>query len=340
MTIRFGVIGTGAIGREHMRRITQKLLGGEIAAVTDIDLSAARKAVEELGIEARIYPEEELLADRSIDAVIITSWGPAHEASVLAAIAAGKYVFVEKPLATTIEGCERIVQAEEKIGRRMVQVGYMRRYDRGYQALKSVVACGELGSPLMVRCTHRNAAVDERYTTEMAVLDTLVHELDVTRWLVGDDYAEVQAVFPRRTKYAHEALQDPQIFLLRTQTGIVITAEVFVNCRYGYDIQCEIVCEEGTVSLPAEASVEFKHDALHKRAVPQDWKLRFADAYDAELQDFINQVERCNEPQGPSAWDGYLATLAAEACVRAQKSQGWESVTPGISQPKFIAGRV
>ncbi|WP_304459289.1 Gfo/Idh/MocA family protein [Alicyclobacillus sendaiensis] len=328
MTVRFGVIGTGAIGREHIRRVEQRLSGGKVVAVTDISLDAARRCIDALQLDARLCEsEDEVLQDPSVDAVIITSWGPAHEGSVLKAVAAGKYVFVEKPLATTVDGCLRIVEAEARTGRRLVQVGFMRRYDAGYVALKREIESGRYGAPLMVRCVHRNAFVDERYTTDMAVLDTLIHELDVTRWLLGDDYASVQVLYPKVTRHAHAGLQDPQIFNLVTQSGVVITAEVFVNCQYGYDIQCEVVCEDGVVSLAAPQAVDIRHAGLHARPVMQDWKFRFVDAYDAELQDFIDHVGRGAEPAGPSSFDGYIATMVGEACVFAQGKGEWVTIS-------------
>ncbi|MBF8376847.1 Gfo/Idh/MocA family oxidoreductase [Alicyclobacillus mali] len=328
MTVRFGVIGTGAIGQEHIRRVEKRLSGGKVVAVTDISLDAARHCIEALELDAQLCDsEDEILQDSSVDAVIVTSWGPAHEGSVLKAIAAGKYVFVEKPLATTVDGCLRIVEAEARMGKRLVQVGFMRRYDASYVTLKREIESGRYGAPLMVRCVHRNACVDHRYTTDMAVLDTLIHELDVTRWLLGDDYTCVQVLYPKTTRHAPSGLQDPQIFNLVTQSGVVITAEVFVNCQYGYDIQCEVVCEDGVVSLASPQAVDIRHAGLHAQPVMQDWRFRFSDAYDAELQDFIDHVARGAEPSGPSSFDGYVATMVGQACVSAQGRDEWVTIS-------------
>ena len=106
MTVKFGVVGTGAIGREHINRITNKLSGGKIVAVTDVNQESAKQTVDQYQLDAVVYPDDKaLIADENVDAVLVTSWGPAHEATVVAAVEAGKYVFCEKPLATTAEGC-------------------------------------------------------------------------------------------------------------------------------------------------------------------------------------------------------------------------------------------
>lgn len=112
------------------------------------------------------------------------------------------------------EGCRRIVDAEMKAGRRLVQVGFMRPYDEGYLALKKVIDDGDIGAPLMLRCAHRNQSVGENYTTDMAITNTLIHELDVLRWLLNDDYRSVQVRFPRSTSHTHARLKDPQIVSL------------------------------------------------------------------------------------------------------------------------------
>lgn len=157
MKLRIGVIGTGAIGKEHINRITNKLAGGEIVAVTDVNQEAAQQVVTDYSLNAKVYPDDDsLIAAENVDAVLVTSWGPAHESSVLKAIKANKFVFCEKPLATTAEGCMRIVNEEIKAGKRLVQVGFMRRYDSGYVQLKEAIDNRVIGEPLMIHCAHRN----------------------------------------------------------------------------------------------------------------------------------------------------------------------------------------
>lgn len=318
--LRLGVIGTGAIGRDHIRRCSHTLLNSAVVAVTDIDLAQAARVIDELAIAAEIYPDgHALIAAAEVDAILVTSWGPTHEAFVLAAIAAGKPVFCEKPLAVSADGCQRIVEAEIAHGSRLVQVGFMRPYDEGYRALKSVIDSGAIGEPLMLHCAHRNPSVPAHYQTDMAITDTLIHELDVLRWLLADDYKTVQVVFPRKTSKALEHLRDPQVVLIETVKGTRIDVEVFVNCQYGYDIQCEVVGELGIARLPEPTSVQLRSQAKLSTTILMDWKDRFIGAYDVELQAFIDGV-RGERLTGPSAWDGFAAAVAADACITAQQS--------------------
>lgn len=321
MTLKIGVIGTGMIGRDHTRRIQQVLAGAEVVALSDVNLASAESVRVDLAPNARLYQTgEELIAAPEVDAVLVTSWGATHEPYVLAAVAAGKPVFCEKPLATTAEGARRIVEAEVAHGKRLVQVGFMRRYDAGYLALRQAVQ-QHTGAPILVHAAHRNPAVPEAYVTPMAIHDTLIHEIDVFRWLLDDDYVSARVLYPRNAARSHSKLRDPQVVVLETKKGVLIDVEIFVNCQYGYDIQCEVVGEAGTARLPEPMAVALRLDAKRQSSILTDWKDRFVASYDVELQDFIAAASQ-GGATGPSAWDGYAAAVTSDACVQAQESAG------------------
>ncbi|MES4903335.1 MULTISPECIES: Gfo/Idh/MocA family oxidoreductase [unclassified Streptomyces] len=337
MTVRVGVIGAGMIGQDHIRRLTDVVTGAAVTAVTDLDQARAAEVAARVGAVA-LPTGAELIASPEVDAVLVTSWGPTHAEHVLGAIAAGKPVFCEKPLATTAEDCLRIVDAERAHGARLVQVGFMRRFDVGYRQMKEVIAGGALGAPLVVHCAHRNPTVPASYTSAMAAQDTAVHEIDVLRWLLDDEIVSAQVITPRATSRRFEHLKDPQLMYFETANGVRIELEVFVNCQYGYDIQCETVGEKGLVRLPDPAAVGVRTAGAHGTAVPQDWKGRFEDAFDTEFREWINGIAAGVEPTGPSAWDGYAATVITDAAVRSLES-GSQVVTVDMKpRPAFYGG--
>ncbi|MER6183123.1 Gfo/Idh/MocA family oxidoreductase [Streptomyces sp. NPDC001652] len=336
MTVRVGVVGAGWIGKEHIRRLTESVTGARVTAVTDIDAARAAEAAAPVG--ARVLPDgAALIASAEVDAVLVTSWGPTHAEHVLNSIAAGKPVFCEKPLATSTGDCLRIIEAEQAHGRRLVQVGFMRRYDVGYRQMKQVIDSGRIGEPLIVHCAHRNPSVPETYTSSMAALDTAVHEVDVLRWLLDDEIVSTQVITPRATSKRFAHLKDPQIMLFETAKGVRIDLEVFVNCRYGYDIQCETVGEEGLVRLPDPAAVGLRSAGRHSTEVLTDWVGRFADAFDTEFREWIAGIAAGVEPTGPSAWDGYAATVITSATVEALES-GHVVATDLKPRPAFYGG--
>jgi myo-inositol 2-dehydrogenase/D-chiro-inositol 1-dehydrogenase len=317
MTLRVGVIGTGAIGKTHIHRLTYTLSGAKVVAVNDVNAEQANAVVKGEKIDAKVYKTgQEVINADDVDALIVTSWGPTHEEFVLASIAAGKPVFCEKPLATTAEGCKRIVDAEVEQGKKLVQVGFMRRYDQGYRALKQTITQGTIGAPLLLHCAHRNPAAPG-FSGDMAITDSIVHELDVLRWLLDEDYVSAQVILPKSTRLADQGLQDPHIILLATAQGIRIDIESFVNCQYGYDIQCQVVGETGTANLPEPASVTLRSEAKCSRGILTDWKDRFVDAFNTEFQEWIDATVN-GEMHGPSAWDGYVVAVSSDACVQAK----------------------
>jgi myo-inositol 2-dehydrogenase / D-chiro-inositol 1-dehydrogenase len=313
------------IGQDHIRRLTTVLAASEVVAVTDVDQARARNVAD--GIPgARVHATgQDLIREDSVDAVVVTSWGPTHEEYVLACIAAGKPVFCEKPLATTQEACLRILEAEMAFGRRLVQVGYMRRYDPAYRALKEVVASGAIGTPLLMHSVHRNPDVPGHYTSDMAINDTAVHDVDVVRWLLDDEVVAAQVLVPRRNRNAGE-LRDPLFILFEMAGGAIVDVEVSVNIGYGYDIRGEISGETGTASLGESNPVVLKREESFGGRVPADWRERFLRAFDLEFQEWLGAAAK-GTATGPSAWDGYAATAVCDAALEALRTGTRQTVS-------------
>ena len=350
MTIQVGVIGVGMIGQDHIRRITQVLTGGAVVAVNDVDATRAGQVAASLPGAVVHETAQDLIADDHVDAVLVASWGPAHEEQVVAAIGAGKPVFCEKPLAPSSDACLRIMDAEMAAGRRLVQVGFMRRYDVGYQAMKAVVEDGSIGAPLLMHCAHRNPSVpDYGFTTEMIISDSSVHEIDLVRWLFGEEIVAASVLRPRRSGQAPAGLQDPLILLLELASGVLVDDELFVSARYGYDVRGEVVGETGTVAL-ADVSGIILSAAGRRSAipggrppqtppqgnrVPVDWRDRFIRAYDAELQDWLTAVA-AGTSTGPSSWDGYAAAAVTDSALEALHT-GQRALVAMPERPDFYA---
>jgi myo-inositol 2-dehydrogenase/D-chiro-inositol 1-dehydrogenase len=320
VTVNVGVIGVGMIGQDHIRRLTHVLSGARVAAVTDVDSERAKSVGQSLPGEVRVHENgQDLISDDGVDAVVVTSWGPTHEEYVLAAIAAGKQVFCEKPLATTREACERIVDAEVAAGRRLVMVGFMRRYDAGYRAMKDVVAGGDIGAPLMFHSAHRNPSVPPHYVSDMIINDTCVHDFDIARFLLDTEVVGARVLKPRRNSRASDHLTDPLLIVLETASGALVDVEASINIQYGYDIRGEIVGETGTVELAESAQVLVKRGGRYDGRVPEDWRERFVRAYDLEFQEWLDAVA-AGHSTGPSSWDGYAATVVCDAALEALHS--------------------
>ncbi|MFF4510960.1 Gfo/Idh/MocA family protein [Streptomyces mirabilis] len=315
------VLGAGHMGADHVRRIDRVVNGARVAAVADPDTGRAQDAVT--GIDGvSVHTEVAAALDApGVQAVLIASPGPAHEEAVLAAFDRGLPVLCEKPMVPESAGALRVVEAEARLGRRLVQVGFMRRYDAEYQRLKSLLDSRRLGRPLMLHCTHRNVSSPPGFTSAMLVNSSVSHEIDVARWLLDQELTAVTVLRPRPSAGAPEGLLDPQFVVFETAEGALVDVEVFVNSGFGYQVRCEAVCESGSARIGDEHTMVVTTAGDAREEVAQDYLVRFADAYDREVQAWVDAT-RQGKVTGPGAWDGYAASAVAEAGVRALESGG------------------
>jgi myo-inositol 2-dehydrogenase / D-chiro-inositol 1-dehydrogenase len=304
---RIGLIGAGAMGGCHARLLTADVAGAELVAIADVDLARATALAHEVGAPRTHRDGRELIASREVDAAIVASIPETHEELVLACLDAGKPVLCEKPLAGSADEARRIVEAEAATGARLVTLGFMRRYDPGYVELKRRLHAGAIGAPLLMHCVHRNADNADSFDQRAAITDSVVHEVDVARWLLGEEIVSVAVVTGRATRNAPAGVRDPQVVLLESESGVVVDVESFVRARYGYDVRCEVVGETGTLALPAPSRIA------------TGFEERFADAYREELRAWVRSLHD-GAPQGATAWDGYAAGAVTEACVRAAQT--------------------
>jgi myo-inositol 2-dehydrogenase/D-chiro-inositol 1-dehydrogenase len=319
MDLRIGIIGAGIMGGDHALTLARSVKGAAVTAISDTDGVRAAAVAAASGADHVQGEARELITDPAVDAVLIASPDPTHEALVLACLEAGKPVLCEKPLAPTVEGCLRIVAAETALGRRLVQVGFMRRFDHGYLAMRGALAAGRLGAPVMLHCVHRNASVPPSFDSGMLISNSAVHEFDIARFLLDDEFAS--ATIFRREEPGAGGLADPQFIVLKTRRGILVDVEVFVNARYGYDVRAELVCENGAIALEPRPPVHVRTDGRDAADFAADWRAHFAAAYRGQLQAFVDSV-RTGVPTGASAWDGYAATATAAACLAALGREG------------------
>ncbi|WP_366181208.1 Gfo/Idh/MocA family oxidoreductase [Actinomyces timonensis] len=336
MTVRIGLIGAGGMGRAHLARIHDDLSGGEIVAVADINLDAAKSAAEPYGAKA-YATSDELINDPGVDAVLIATFGKVHAPDVIKAIEAGKHVLCEKPLATTAEDCVAIMEAEQRAGKRLVTVGFMRRFDAAYNEMKAVLDSGEHGQALMVHNRHRNPSVPENYTSRMAIDDTAIHEFDTMRWLLGEEIVKVRVDRPKPTTHRFDHLIDPIVVVAYTESGVRIDDEVNVNLQWAYSIECELVLETAAVRLGDQEKIRIRDSHGNRNAMCQSHIDRFQAAFNREVQEWINAVAE-DRHTGSTAWDGYAATCVVDAAVKSHEDGGSPLVDVElIDKPAFYA---
>jgi myo-inositol 2-dehydrogenase/D-chiro-inositol 1-dehydrogenase len=315
--VRVGVIGTGAMGAAHVGNLARWVTGAAVRQIFDVDTARAQEVADGVGGSAAPSAEA-LIASDDVDAVLIAAPDPLHEELALACLAAGKPTLLEKPIATSLEGSRRVVEAEIAGGRRLIQLGFMRRFDPAYVALREAVLGGGVGTVRAAHCLHRNAHSHPSHTDEGLLVNSMIHEFDSVPWMLDDPIAAVTVFVPR---FDEGALKDVQVAVLETLGGSVVTVEVSINAQYGYDVHTEVTGTLGTVSLLPPYGVSVRRDGVDGRVVGSDGTLRFEDAYRIELGAWVRGI-RSGTPAGPTAWDGYLANVAAFSAVESLHGAG------------------
>lgn len=331
VSLRIGVIGAGAMGAAHIRMLHETVPLARVSEVFDAD--AVRAGQVAGSVSARVASSALAVVESDeVDAVLIAAPDFTHAELALACIAVGKPVLCEKPLALTAKESRRVVDAEVAGGQQLVQVGFMRRYDPSYRELKQTLTGGRLGEPRLVHHVHRNATSNTSTTDANLITGSMIHEFDLVRWLLDDEVASIAVASP-----IQDGFRDPQLATIVMKSGTLVSAEVFVNASYGYDIRCEVVGTSGTASLVPPAHVSTRIGGAEGVPVGSDFVARFVSAYQNELRAWTRDALD-GVVTGPSAWDGHMANLVAEAGVRALGSGTVEQI-PLETAPAFYDHR-
>jgi myo-inositol 2-dehydrogenase / D-chiro-inositol 1-dehydrogenase len=306
MSVGIGVIGVGVMGSEHARILREETSGAKLVAVCDADEVRAGSIAQ----GAKVYTDPlSLIRSEQVDAVLIAAPDPLHGSLVMHCIDAEKPVLCEKPLASTAAEARQVVEAEISKGKRLVQVGYMRRFDLPYLEIKQTFDEGEIGAPVVIHNIHRNPVAPGWFNGPMSITNAFVHEIDTSRWLLNAEPVAARV-------YSVEG-GDPLVVVMEMDDGVIVSSEVYMNCQYGYHVHSQLVGRTGTIetSLPS-ATVR---NAAGYKVTPYagNWIDRFRPAYVRQLNEWVRSVKSGNATHGASAWDGYVTTSVAEQIVEA-----------------------
>lgn len=322
--LKLGLIGCGSIAHTHVGNLKNVLKNAVVTGVYDVSKEAEQQIIEQYDLKAKIFDSiHDLITSEDVDAVMVCSRNDTHVEPILEAIEANKPVFTEKPMATNAEDCKKIIDAETKAGHKLVQVGFMRRFDPSYVELKQTIDDGDIGTPLMGYNRHfTRTPATQYFETPNMINDAFIHEIDIVHWLFNDSYESVQVQFARpNTLNPLKNLKDPEIATLKLKNGAIVNTYLTQNAEYGYDVMCQVIGEKGIAQLPDMPSLEIRKAGQISHHIDLDWTNRFTKAYQVELQTFIDEVSQNKKLTGPSAWDGYVAAVTADCAIQSQKDE-------------------
>lgn len=336
--LRIGIIGTGVMGADHAHNLANGVRNAELVAIADVDEARTAALASEVGVERTFSDGGELIHSGEVDAVIVAAPDRFHAGYVLDCLDAGVPVLCEKPLAPTSAEARSVVDAQAGLAHHLVTVGFMRRFDPGYRAMRARLEAGTDGQLLMTHSVHRNVEAHPGGNSAETVTNSAIHEIDTLPWLAGAEIVRVEWKQGRASSLI-DSRTDPQFLLMTDAAGVLHTVELQVHAQYGYDVRCEMVCERASVELPRVPGLVEGDPLLVSSGLaasvsyPADWRPRFAAAYRAELDAWVQATLRGELPdQGATAEDALRATIVAETLVESMDNGGVAIDVPGTDK--------
>jgi len=307
--------------------LATQVSGARLYAVAEVGEQARSQVISELDIAYAFADTYELLALPGLDAVVIATPTGTHHDLVIAAAKAGKAIFCEKPLALTLE--ETLAMMEAVASAQVpLQVGFMRRFDAGYQRAKTLIAGGQIGYPVTFKSLSRDPFCPPGNYMDPAksgglILDMAIHDFDLARWLVD---SEVERVTAEGTVLVCNDLAavgdiDNALVNMRFANGALGNIEASRNAFYGYDIRTEVLGSEGAVMIGVHRHtpvVLLNRAGAHHDLMPYLME-RFGDAYRAQLQHFVDCLHNGQFPSVSGA-EAFAACKIGIAATRSYQA--------------------
>jgi inositol 2-dehydrogenase len=319
-----GVLGVGEMGKRHAENIRRLVPEARLVAIADAALERAKQVASELEIENSYGSLEAMLECKGLDAVLISTPDKFHAQAIGAAACAGKDILCEKPLALNLADAHAALETVSKKGVRL-QIGFMRRYDLAYAAAMKRVEAGEIGTPVIFKSIGRDKdmpplAAYQSLVNGMVFYNNTIHDFDLARWLMRDEVTEVHsyttvAIRPEVAQYGDVVAS---VVNLQYRHGAIGNVESYVQAIYGYDVRTEIVGSKGSILVGSlqQTSATFLTAEGGTQTLADHFLTRFADAYLAEVRDFVQSILNDREPR-VTGEDGLRAVAIA---VAAEKS--------------------
>lgn len=332
--LRVGLVGCGEMGEVHASHLQHKVRGACLSAIMDTSPERLQLITNACG-SCRLFTDASaLIQDPDVDAIVIASPDHTHAKLALNCLAAGKPVLCEKPLATTEVDAKRILDAEMDLGRRLLQVGFMREYDESHLLLKQALRNSDLGHRLMFRSRAVNPSKDSERPVDEVVTNSAIHDFHTARWLMGE---EIERVYVQHFPYHPSRADTCRLMNISLAFGSGALGSILINSEggYGHEVEVEVTTERGQVNIGEPAEPVVRHTNHQSRAIHPTWRERFEAAYLTEISAWVSDVS-AGSPTGPSAWDGYRSLVVSEAAKQSARSGKPEQV-PQTNRPALYA---
>jgi len=318
------LFGAGRIGKIHAANVVRQA-GVKLRYVIDVDAAAAAALAAQH--DASVASAETALADPQVGAVVIGSSTDTHADLIMRAAAAGKAIFCEKPVDLAVDRARTCAAAVQRAGVTCM-IGFQRRFDPTFAALKERLVAGEIGNPEMLVVTSRDpGAPPVEYLKRSGGIfrDMLIHDFDVFRWILDDDAATLYATGSVLTDPAVGTVGDVDstAVTIRTKRGRLAQINTSRRAAYGYDQRFEVLGSEGMLQAGNHKPTEVV--AATAASVSEDkpehfFLERYRAAYALEMAHFFDAVAN-GKPVRTSIDDGVKALELADAATTSWREQ-------------------
>lgn len=324
--IKVGLVGTGRIGRLHARTLRQLVPNADLQVVTDVNLASARECAALYGIPQVADSLDQVLADPTIQAVVICSSTDTHAPFITRAAQAKKHIFCEKPISADLSAIDSALAAVEQAGVKLM-IGFNRRFDANFARVKHAINTGEIGKPHLLHIVSRDPApppIEYIKVSGGMFFDMTIHDFDMARFLLG----EVETIYATAGVMVDPAIGaagdvDTAVITLNFANGAIGTIDNSRKAVYGYDQRVEVFGNGGMVrsdNLYPNA-VTYSGASSVGRDLPLNFFMeRYLGAYQAELSAFIECIVK-DTPSPVSGSDGRAPVVMAMAALKSYQEK-------------------
>jgi len=301
--------------------------GGQLVALVDADPATLAAAGEEYGVKAQFTSLEDALAGADFDAVVIVTPTFTHCQLAVTAANAGKHVLVEKPMAVSLEECDKMIGAAESHGV-VLQIAFMRRFDPEMMAGYERIQAGEIGKPMMIKSLSHGPGLPPPWGRDMKKSNGMLaevnsHDWDCVRWLMDSNYERIYAEIAN-FKGAARGVDTPEFYdnaivSIKFESGALGSISGICPCEYGYDGRVEIVGEKGLLQIGdirgQAVIVGTNRDQGYITPIYRTWGQRFAWGYINEMAHFVSCILKGERPR-VTGEDGRWAVAGVLAATK------------------------
>src|SRR3712207_5237231 len=321
--LKVGIIGAGRIGKVHTESITKYVPNAEVKAIADPFMNdTTAEWAKSMGVKEVYKDYKEILNDSEIEAVLVCSSTNTHSEISIEALRAGKNVFCEKPVDHDLGRIKNVLEEVKKSGKKF-QVGFNRRFDHNFKAIKDAVLAGKVGDPHIIRVTSRDPEAPPAEYVKVSggiFLDMTIHDFDMVRFLSG---SEVEEVYANGAVLVDPAIGeagdiDTAIITLKFANGALGVIDNSRRAAYGYDQRAEVFGSKGAVATANDTlstAVISTEEGISSEKPLYFFLERYMQSFAEEIRQFVNAI--VNDTEVPvNANDGLQPVLIGLAAKK------------------------